>query len=257
MSHGKDPTPLFEIIHKAPRSAPRAVRVPEWMRRAEEMERQVEVAQPTTPGSASTRPAWLAWWYRPVRFRLQMGILAVAGLTVLAALVVAFLIGTKYEERKIYADDLAWSAADRTLEPLRQQPANTSLIGRSVPRNLPVSESAPAPPRGAGAAGSPADPREPGLNYFRLVTLPASAATEGHRAVSFLQAQGIDAVLLPDNNGRAVKLMALPGFAKPGSPEGKKFEERLKSLGRSWKAQHRGSSDWSDLLAEKYKPDVN
>src|ERR1051325_10877635 len=102
MSQGKDPTPLFEIIHKAPRGGPKAVRVPEWMRRADEMERQVEAAQPTTPGSASTRPLWLGWWYRPIRFRLQTGVLVLTGAAVVAVMVVVFLIGRKVQERRAY-----------------------------------------------------------------------------------------------------------------------------------------------------------
>ena len=49
--------------------------------------------------------------------------------------------------------------------------------------------------------------------------------------------------------------MALRGFAQPLSDlEAKRLEYRLKALGRSWKAQHNGSSDWRDLYAEKYRP---
>lgn len=255
MSQGKETTPLFEIIHKAPRGAPRAVRVPQWMQHAEEMERQVEVAQPTAPGSASTRSRWLSWWYRPVRFRLQMGVLALVALAALALVVVAFLIGLKYHERRMIQQDVQWDAAQQSLEPVRQQPVDSQLIPPAVPRNLPAEGA--SLPGGAGASGQAADPREPGLNYFRLVTLPASAAEEGTRAVAFLQRSGIDAVLIAENNGRSLKLMALPGFSGPGSPDARKFAERIKTLGRQWKSQHRGSSDWGDLLAEKYKPGVN
>jgi len=253
---GKDPTPLFEIIHKAPRGPRRGVRVPEWIRRADEMERQVETAEPTVPPDPSAPPAWRSWWSRPIRFRLQSGVLALAGTAMLALVVVAFLIGMRFQERLIRQEQIEYVAIDQTLDPVREKPANRALIPTSVERNLPVTGGA-APPRGAGAAGDPADPREPGLNYFRLVTLPDSAVGEGQKAVSFLQSQGVDAVLIPVNNGRSYKLIALPGFTRIGSPEAKKFEDRLKSLGRLWKSGHRGSSDWNDLLAEKYKPGVN
>ena len=62
-------------------------------------------------------------------------------------------------------------------------------------------------------------------------------------------------MLIPVNNGQSLKLIALQGFP-PRSPEAAKFSERLKMLGRLWKSGQ-GSTDWSDLHAEKYKPGVN
>jgi hypothetical protein len=55
-----------------------------------------------------------------------------------------------------------------------------------------------------------------------------------------------------------LKLVVLRGFTKPLSdPEAKRFEEQIKALGRKWKAEHRGTTDFRDLIAEKYRPGVN
>lgn len=257
MSSGPTPRPLYEVIHKSRKGdGKNAVHIPEWMHRAVEMEGKTDAATPNTPGSASTRARWIAWWYRPVRFRLQLGVLLLMSFAMVATLLAAFLIGRKYQEQRDIERERSWVGSHSSLESALERPVQGGLIPPSVPRNLPTSETNGGPATTGSGLGSASDPREPGLNYFRLVTLPA-ASDEGSRTVAFLQSEGVDAVLILDNNPRFVKLLALPGFAQPGSPEGKRFEERLKRLGRKWKTEHDGSSDWHDMLAEKYKPGIN
>lgn len=261
MAHGKDPSPLFEIIHRSPKSTRRGVRVPEWMRQAEEMEQRVEAAEPTvsTNGHAGPR-RWLAWWYRPVRFRLQLGVLVMCGVAVLAGVIVALFVGMEIEKRQSLDQARTYAELyNREIAPLQEREPDYGLVPPSVKRASPVPEGLTAPPRNRGAAGSADDPRVPGQNYFVLMELPRSGgAEEGRRAIEFLKGNGVDAGVLLINNGK-YKLVALKAFDRvgtPGSrpPEVKTFEDRVKSLGRLWKAKHGGSWDWRDAYPEKYVP---
>jgi hypothetical protein len=254
MAHGKDPSPLFEIIHRSPRASRRGVRVPDWMRHADAMEKEVSAAEPTVSATAGPRAAWLNWWSRPVRFRLQLGVLVMFGIAVMLAVVVAMFVGMELQKRR--AADLAmkWALNEREIEDLQERDPNYGLVPRTVERASSVGEGLRAPPSSAGAAGRAEDPRVPGLNYFRLVELPGSAMDEGLRAIEFLRSNQIDAALIPVNNGRSYKLMALRGFERIGNAEAKAYRDRLETLGRLWKARHKGSSDWHDLIAEKYVP---
>jgi hypothetical protein len=256
MSHGKDPSPLFEIIHKSPKSARRGVRVPDWMRQAEEMEQRVEAAEPNTAsGATGGPPRWVAWWFRSVRFRLQLGVLVMCGVAVAAAVVVALFVGMEIENRQSLELARTYDEFYRQeIEPRQEENPDYGLVPTGVERTSPIPAGVTPPPRHRGAAGSPDDPRQPGFNYFRLIELPTSAREEGSRAVTFLKENGVDAAMIPVNNGRSYKLLALRGFDRIGVPEAKTYRERLEMLGRLWKAKHKGSSDWHDLIAEKYVP---
>lgn len=255
MSHGKDPSPLFEIIHKSARSSRRGVKVPDWMRRAEEMEERVGAAEPTVAAGKGSPPAILAWWSRPVRFRLQVGMVLLLGLAVVIAVVVAMFVGMEVQHRKSLGLAENYAAQyQKDIEPAQEKDPNFGLIPGNITRSSPLPDGVKPPKGYAGASGNAEDPRQPGLNYFRLTALPGSGKDEGQRAVEFLRENGIDAGLIPVNNGRSWKLLALRGFDRIGSPEAKGHAEQLRKLGRLWKAQHKGSSDWNDAIFEKYVP---
>jgi hypothetical protein len=109
------------------------------------------------------------------------------------------------------------------------------------------------PNRPAVAPASGGDLRIPGYNYFCLATMPPKYRSEAERAVAFLKRNRVDAAIFSVDN-HWLQVVALRGFDSASSPQAKEYESLLRSLGRAWKAEQRGWSDWSDLYAIKYKP---
>jgi hypothetical protein len=155
------------------------------------------------------------------------------------------------EQRRLSYENLVQSLQESV------EPGEKGLIPSSV-RGVEAQTAGASATSSGAVLDSDDDPREPGLNYFRLVTMPGNARASGERAVRFLRRNGVDAALVPMKNNNSLKLIALRGFESPNSdPAARQFKRRLQSLGREWKAQHRGSSDWEDLYPEKYRPGEN
>lgn len=225
----------------------------------------------TETRSGSTVAQCKAWMKRPVGMRLPRGTWVMLGVGAFVLVLIVFFVGRKVGVNSMIDQRENYGRAVAGIDQKREQPIRTDLIppsvagtddrlppgtpgtrtGSSDPREI---DDVPAPPAHAGAAGNASDPREPGLNYYRLTAMPAGAEEVG-RIIAFLSENGVDAAAIPIQNGRSVKMVALRGFARPLSdPAAQQFEQRLRSLGRKWKAQHRGSSDWKDLFPEKYRP---
>lgn len=248
-------------------------------------------AQPAAPqhnaaASSEADGSW-TWFKTPLVFRLPRGTAAVFALSGVGLLVAAFMLGQMQQRRATAELMTDYESQTQTLAQVSADPVNPGLIPPSV-YTQPTQQTPTAPPAGAypanpqpnanattrgatGAAGTTAaagpaqapmpplaanfEPRKAGLNYFRLQVMPVSGQPEGVAAVEFLRANGIDAMLIPINNGQSLKLMALQGYAKPLSDAtAKQYADRIRSLGRLWKAKHNGSTDWSDLFPEKYIP---
>lgn len=233
-----------------------------------------EPAAPITETrSGSTITKWTAWMKRPVGMRLPRGTWVMLGMGAFVLVLIVFFVGRKVGRNSMINQQRDYSESVAGIDRAREQPIRTDLIPPSVAgtddRLPPGSGTAwtgggntgsreiddvPPPPAHAGASGNASDPREPGLNYYRLTAMPAGAEEVG-RIIAFLSENGVDAAAIPIQNGRSVKMVALRGFERPLSdPAAQQFEQRLRSLGRKWKAQHRGSSDWKDLFPEKYRP---
>ena len=271
----KNASPLFEIIRRAEQPARREIRLPPWMRRRPTESRGPErppspEERPRTEATEHPRPAETggdgprtgaadrvadakAWLRRPLVVRLPRGTVIMLAAAAAVVVVIAYMVGYQVGDRRALA----------YRENVREMGASVSDI-REGPVTAPLPASVAGVGEGAGgaagggASGADGDPREPGLNYFRLEYLPASAREEAEQAVAFLERNGVDAALIPSNNGRSLKLIALPGFSRPRSdPAAEELRDRLLSLGRKWKSQQEGASDWNDLFAEKYLPDHN
>jgi hypothetical protein len=124
------------------------------------------------------------------------------------------------------------------------QPSPPVVDQRQAPRQSSVPQRPIVPDR---------DPREAGLNYYIVDRYdPATAA----RAVEFLRASGMDVVALPDENPTFHLIVALPGFPRGSlsSPEAKAVGDQIRRLGRVWKQQQRGPSDFSSCYLKKYEP---
>ncbi len=240
-SPGKTP---YEIIHGRDGSS-RSMRVPDWGR-------SNNAADPKHAESTDADSgAWRAWLVRPIRVRLNVGmVLALAGLFA-ACLVIAYELGRR-------GADLTGLAATRSterMERLQTQQINTQLMRTDTSErddDQPDADADADPARPAAAPGP--DGRVPGLNYFCLETIPIAHRREGERAVAFLQRNGVDATLIPVNN-TWLQLTALRGFAKPYGEQGARFKSLLQALGRMWKAKHQGWHDWHDVYPVKYAGD--
>jgi len=102
-------------------------------------------------------------------------------------------------------------------------------------------------------APSTGDPRTKGRNYL-VIARPA--AGEADKLVSFLRSNGLEVAAVLDDNARFRKVVALPGFpagTARSSEQVRSLENRVKSLGRTWKAAARGNRDFDDAYLELYR----
>jgi hypothetical protein len=205
----------------------------------------------------------------PGRFvKVPVGYAYLAVAVGLAALVVVYIYGysagesaasKRFEERRI--EELTSQGNLPAYDPMTAGKTPTSL-------RTPAGESGGQTlgPQGGGrnegsAAGSGAqdlgpapggDPRLAGLNYFVI------AHTDGVRGpslVQFCRSNGLDAHLVPDDNGRPRLVIVSPGFAagERQSAEVKALEAKIRSVGIRWKSAARGNSDFGDLYPKKHK----
>lgn len=96
-----------------------------------------------------------------------------------------------------------------------------------------------------------ADPRQAGLNYYIIDRYdPATAA----RAVEFLRSSGLDVFAWPDENPTFHLIVTVQGFPRGSlsSPEARALGDQIKRLGRVWKQQNRGPSDFSSAYLKKH-----
>jgi hypothetical protein len=98
------------------------------------------------------------------------------------------------------------------------------------------------------------DPRIENLNYFVLASY--LQPEEADKAVDFFAANGVAAMRLAPNNRGLCTLVALEGFP-PGetrSDLAREYKASLLKLGREYKRNHRGGTDFSDLYLKKHQP---
>lgn len=215
----------------------------------------------------------------PGRFvKIPVGYAYVAVALVLAVVVVAYIYGfssgesaaaKRFEQLRIEElnaqtnlPDYDPMTAGKTPKSLRQEGA----AGRGGEQALgPAGDGTPAGAQGAdgtngGATGAgeglgPApggDPRQPGLNYFVLAHV---AARNGEPMVDFCRKNGLDAHLVPDDNGELRLVIVCPGFAggERQSAAVKSLESKIRSVGLKWKSAARGNRDFGDLYPKKHK----
>ena len=260
----KESDPLFEIISRSAARKKQRKRTlfhrdrPEHPPESESAPPQLAEPLPRpvpTMGAAETRQGRIWQWFTDP---LQLPVCRLHLLTALLVMVLlacgAYYGGRRYQASVEQARMQDLNAQARALDAVRAQPPNYNLIDSSVAgvSDRPDGRSVPPPPpAGKGSA----DPRVAGLNYFRLMELPASRRSEGERAIAFLKTHRVEAALIAIGSGRTLKLIALPGFAQPTSdPRATTLRNALLLRGREWKARHGGYTDWHDLYPEKHQP---
>lgn len=93
------------------------------------------------------------------------------------------------------------------------------------------------------------DPRVRGLNYW-VVARPG--AEDAAKLADFVRSHGLEVAVVPDNNPRFLRVVALPGF-EGASESSRSQEARIRSIGKIWKGAARGNRDFDDTYAEKYR----
>ncbi|MFG0328382.1 MAG: hypothetical protein ACF8PN_00655 [Phycisphaerales bacterium] len=191
--------------------------------------------------------------------RVPMGYLFVAGGVLVIVLLVAYSIGYQRGRAAVEEMDAFGGGTGDELpivDPTLPDPSNTTAtpgVGGEESRR-PATEERREPPRSTprnSAQRQPGmydDTRQAGLNYIIVTRL---AREEAEEVAQFLQQNGVDAMLIADNNAWLV--IARQGFESfYSNPEAQRLRERLITLGREWKRQHGGSRDFSDLYGRKY-----
>ena len=112
------------------------------------------------------------------------------------------------------------------------------------------------------AVDPPAGRFEEGHYYFILElpsdpTRPDETQRELNRLLAFLQAEAVDAKVVSSNND-VIRIAFARGYLRgfgeseiPGDAYSE-YQARLRAVGRTWKNQHGGATDFSSMQAEKY-----
>ena len=112
------------------------------------------------------------------------------------------------------------------------------------------------------AVDPPAGQFEEGQYYFILElpsdpTRPMETEEELNKLLTFLQAEAVDAKVVSSNNdviriAFARSLLCGLGESEIHGDAYSKYQARLRAVGRTWKNQHGGATDFSSMQAEKY-----
>jgi len=198
----------------------------------------------------------------PRAVRVPMGYIFVAGALVVVLVVGGYLVGYRRadsalrdRERLLAQRELESAVQDPLLEdapvnpqllpsagasPETKSTTNATNEPRQAERQAPAREAAPG-----------ADPRIPGLNYFIVAY---TSPEEAQEAVDFLAANGVNAAVFETRDDRFRHVIALRGFTSEQMRAGEHltYKNRLQSLGRVWKRDEGGSTDWADTYPAKY-----
>ncbi len=231
----KGPT-LFELMRDPARSRPV---------RAEE----APVAPPAPLDEADS-----GYFGQSRAIRVPLGYVFIAGAVAVACMALTYSIGFQTGQHK--RDRLDAQRLQSSADPVRDVPTRDPLLAQTdTTRPSQTRTSAPAnnasPPRSRPAQTG--DVRVPDLNYFIVLY---DGPEEAERAAAFLRTNGVDAAVIPANNGRFRYVVSLMGFASSevGSGAYEAHRNELRRLGRIWKRDHNGTRDFSEVWPQKYTP---
>ena len=238
-------SPLFEAMSRQRHKSHEAM-LPGWIGEHAE----TIVARPSEVASRKQTDPWLAG-------TLVLAVRRQTAVLIAAATLICFIgsgymgwsMGINQERAKL----TALEQSSDGLKELRAKPVNPELWAK-LPDKSRFQDSQLLINRPASATSSSGDPRTAGHNYFILMSVKQSRRDELDRAAKYLKSNGVDAAVLSTKN-RNVVLVVLQGFAPPLRPQQSQIDalrNKLKTLGRSWKSTHRGSTDWYDLYLDKH-----
>ena len=116
----------------------------------------------------------------------------------------------------------------------------------------------PSTPPQSGANATPAgqrqldrDTRQRGLNYIIVERFDPA---EAWAVKEFLRRNGIDVLVLRDNNPALLQVVTAEGFQGwISNTAAQALDKRLEALGRQWKSREGGTKDFSQKLPKKYE----
>lgn len=216
---------------------------------------------PVAPSGAHDQP-WLMWLTPGRSVRVPVGYLLLGIAGVMALICVSYMVGSSrgsayLEEQLEQRRREQYAAADigqQVVEPPIS--ANRATNGRST-SPAPANRGNPAadPGLSSGVAGPvKSDPRQVGINYYRLVgQLPETNATG---VANFCRQHGLEAYAVREDNGRSFKVIVLPGL-KAGefdSELGVRLKAAIENVRRKWMSQSpRNRDDLAGYIPEKFK----
>lgn len=252
MGAGRRTTPLFDLVSKGGTTKPpEAVRASKPIMRVELKPREGPAPEPAPAVSTGALPP----------NALYLGLAAVLLVAILAW--VGGVMFGRSQERDRVGDQLGPSFRDRPAVAEPHDPGLGALSGGNQGGGQPGAGVAPPPtPVQVPVSGGPvltsrgmtAEPRERGLNYLNLASLPRPDA---EAAIAFLAANGLDVAGIPvetpswaGKNTGSVQWYALyvnQGLTREqlGLPAKTALEAQVLKLGQIWRTQHRGTSDFS------------
>lgn len=187
--------------------------------------------------------------------RLPIGYVYVGSVAAVVLVIAAYFVGAAQGRSQAGAttDSAGLSNSGLNESVRRETPSNNAVNENRSNQN---EESAPPinPNRTSGApGGSPrsldVDTRQSGLNYIIIERFPAE---EAWSVREFLARNGIDVLILPDNNPSLLQVVTRQGFSGWASnDQAQAMDRRLGQLGRQWKDRESGSKDFSRRLARK------
>jgi hypothetical protein len=273
----------------APRPSKPTVRVELKPR---EMEAPPPPPRPKAPRIPMPSNKWLAALMGGSTVRMPVNAVYFATAGVVILMLFAWLGGQKWGAAKERKDFEAFHSREAPIinEPLDSTPA--SLTSNTQPKTAANTDpksgtkppTTPLPTPGSGTLASkqtpsvaidPAtavitskgllagDPREAELNYLNLATLPKA---DSESAIAFLASNGVEAFAVPvdptDSGAKnpapsKYRLWVLPGITTEDYRQRKTVRTRLEAevsrLGQIWRKEHRGTSDFSQPLWEKFR----
>ncbi len=187
--------------------------------------------------------------------RVPMGYVFLAVAVGIALLFIGYFVGHSRAAAEFRAERRAQSAdllTEPVTDPLAERGGQLPDPGiRQAPGNS--RPTGGARPAGQASAVVGSDPRVSGLNYFICARLREEEAI---RAAEFLSANGVAAAVTPADNARLRLVIASRGFTRDEirGAEATALRARITSLGRIFKDQHKGPTNFHDVYPEKYQP---
>jgi hypothetical protein len=212
-----------------------------------------ELARTTSGAPSGSRPSSAAMEAVTRSLRIPLGFLWLMGVAALIVAVLAYSFGYGRGHTAGFNEGMSRTVEEQTAQasirgvrdPLRQTQA--------APSQQAVSQPVVAPPSLPATSTAGGDPRQAGLWYFTLARPAASGAAE---LLAFCRAEGLDAHLVSDDNGKSRKIIVLPPLANAEArktPAGQALEAKIRKAGDRWKAKAKGNRNFSDAYPEPFK----
>lgn len=249
MAKNRNTPALFEVFGRTPTAPtqPHRIEVP---------------PQPSPPrvhveSIAPDSPATVSAPVSPRIIRLPVGYVYV-GLAVVVLLIVgSYFVGVSRGRQQALAPvEADGSERPQISDPTLDSPPQV-LQGNQRPLGDTGSSKAagggnPAgstPPPGPGGRTLDRDTRQAGLNY---IIVERFEPDEAWAVKEFLKRNGIDVLILRDNNPALLQVVTAEGFRGwSTNTAAQALDRKLEQLGREWKARGNGTKDFSQRLAKR------